>query len=410
MTTAQIQLSPKLLPLFAPPRGDLKYRGAYGGRGGGKSHPFALMAAVWGMVEPLRILCTRELQNSVKESFHAEIKNAILSTPWLADAYDVGESYVKGKNGTEFIFSGLRHNISSIKSMAKIDLCIVEEAEDVPENSWIDLLPTIRAPKSEVWVIWNRKKENSPVDKRFIKNTPSRSMIVNVNYTDNPWFPPELEELRLDDKRIMDPGQYRNIWLGDYYNRTEANVFMEYTETSGAGWEIVEETPPRPDSISIRRGMDFGFAADPTVVVNFWIDEENKVLCIVEEVFEYKLEIDKYPDLIDNLQDPKKWKIIADSSRPESISYLKQRGYKVESSKKGKGSIEHGIDFLRGYHIIIDSRCVNTIEEFEMYSYKVDKSTGEVLPDIIDKFNHCIDAIRYGAEPVSMKSTKKVFV
>src|SRR6056297_3152209 len=113
------------------------------------------MAAVWGYAEPLRILCTREFQASIKESFHAELKATIHSIPWLTANYDVGADYLRGKNGTEFIFRGLRRSMQSIKSMAQIDLCIVEEAEDVPEHSWRDLIPTVRADRSEIWCIWN---------------------------------------------------------------------------------------------------------------------------------------------------------------------------------------------------------------------------------------------------------------
>lgn len=410
MTTAEIQLPPKLLPLFAIPRGELSYRCSHGGRGSGKSFNFALMAAIWGYAEPLRILCTRELQVSIKESFHAELKNAIASIPWLEAAYDVGVDYIRGKNGTEFIFRGLRHNMGSVKSTAQIDLCIVEEAEDVPEESWVDLLPTIRAPKSETWVIWNSKKEGSPVDFRFIQNKLTDSMVVEMNYSDNPWFPEKLDKQRLDDKRIMEPEKYAHIWLGAYYKQTAANIFRPYSPTTRVGWESVDVTPKRPENVSLRRGLDFGFSEDPCALVDFWIDTDSKIICIEQEAFAKHLEIDKYPEYIDNLQDPKKWKIIADSSRPESISYLKKRGYPVASSKKGKGSIEHGVDFLRGYHIIINQECANVIQEFELYSYKTDKTTGDTMPDILDKYNHFIDAIRYGAEPVSMKSGKKVYV
>src|SRR5690554_8060041 len=101
------------------------------------------MAAIWGYAEPMRILCTRELQVSIKESMHAELKNAINSIDWLRNHYEIGEAFIRGANGTEFIFRGLRHNMSAIKSMAQIDLCIVEEASDVPQHSWTDLLPTI---------------------------------------------------------------------------------------------------------------------------------------------------------------------------------------------------------------------------------------------------------------------------
>ncbi|MFM2069488.1 MAG: hypothetical protein RLZZ584_4397, partial [Pseudomonadota bacterium] len=126
MVEAQVIFPPKLAELFGPARGDLQYRAAHGGRGSGKSFSFAKMAAVWGYAERLRVLCTRDLQVSIKESFHAELKAAIESEPWLAAHYDVGVDYLRGANGTEFLFRGLRNNVSSVKSTAKIDLTIVE--------------------------------------------------------------------------------------------------------------------------------------------------------------------------------------------------------------------------------------------------------------------------------------------
>src|SRR5690606_7544113 len=127
VTTARVQLPPKLVPIFAPPRGSVRYRALHGGRGSAKSFSAAKMAAIWGYAEPLRILCAREFQASIAESFHAELKAAIASEPWLEAAYDVGKDYLRGFNGTEFIFRGLRRNTQSIKSLAKVDLTIVEE-------------------------------------------------------------------------------------------------------------------------------------------------------------------------------------------------------------------------------------------------------------------------------------------
>ena len=143
MQTATIQLPPKLLPIFGPERGAARYRALYGGRGSGKSATAALMASVWGYAEPLRILCAREFQVSIAESFHAELKAAIQSRPWLDAHYEIGKDYLRGNNGTEFIFRGIRRNEQSIKSLAKIDLTILEEAEDIPETSWLALEATV---------------------------------------------------------------------------------------------------------------------------------------------------------------------------------------------------------------------------------------------------------------------------
>ncbi len=181
--TAKVKLPPKLIPVFQHPRGAARYRASYGGRGSAKSRSFALMAAIWGYAEPLRILCTREFQASIRESFHAELRAAIAQVPWLDQSYDVGVDYLRGHNGTEFLFRGLRRNMQSIRSLANIDLCIVEEAEDVPEQAWRDLIPTIRPENSEIWAIWNPRTEGSPVDNRFVQNPPDDALIAELNDT-----------------------------------------------------------------------------------------------------------------------------------------------------------------------------------------------------------------------------------
>lgn len=398
MTTARIELPPKLLKVFGPPRGSLRYRGAYGGRGSGKSFSFAKMAAIWGVVEPLRILCTRELQDSIKESFHAELKNAIASEPWLAAAYDVGVDYLRGRipgreKQTEFLFKGLRHNIGSIKSTAQIDLCIVEEAEDVPEASWRDLEPTIRAPKSEIWVIWNPRKDGSPVDQRFRKNVPPRSRIVEMNYTDNPWFPDVLEEQRQHQQKTLEPETYAHIWLGHYLKIGKASVF-------GSKWRV-DEFEPGYGWNGPYYGLDFGFAKDPTAVVKCWIHDGR--LYVEQECGGVGIELDDTAQMVlDAMPDAGKYVIRADNARPESISHLKRKGLPfIHPCVKGKGSVEDGIEHLKSFtEIVIHPRCKNVQEEFLHYSYKVDRLTGDVLPVIVDAWNHYIDAIRYAIEPI----------
>ena len=384
---ATVKLPPKLVPVFAPARGELRYRGAYGGRGSAKSFSFAKMAAIWGFVEPLRILCTRDIQDSIKESFHAELKNAIASEPWLAAAYDVGIDYLRGKNGTEFIFKGLRHNITSIKSMAQIDLCIVEEGEDVPEHSWESLEPTIRAPKSEIWVIWNPRAVGSSIDKRFRQNTPPRSCIVEMNYRDNPWFPVELEEQRQHAQKTMDPGRYAWIWEGKYLQDSEARVFRN--------WRVEEFESPA-DAIH-RLGADWGYSIDPTVLVRCHIVGQK--LYVDYEAYEIGCDIIRTPDLFMTVPEAEKWPMTADSARPETIAHLRKHGFpKILPAVKGARSLEEGIEWLQSFEIIVHPRCKHTIDELTEYSYKVDADTRRVLPVLQDKDNHIIDALRYACE------------
>lgn len=395
MSTKRIELPPKLIPVFSHARGDVRFRAAYGGRGSGKSFTFAKMAAVFGAVESLRILCTREFQNSIKESFHAELKNAINSDAWLASVYDVGIDYIRHKtNKTEFIFRGLRHSMSAIKSMAQIDICIIEEAEDAPEASWLDLEPTIRAPKSEIWVIWNPKRKGSPVDKRFIQSNPPRCAIAEVNYNDNPWFPSVLNEQRLDNKKNWDDATYRHVWEGAYLEHSEAQIFRgKYTEKEFEPHEKLWDGP--------YYGLDYGFSQDPTAAVKCWIFDRK--LWIEYEAGGVGLELDETAQFLkDAVPGISNHKVRADSARPESTSYLKRHGLPmVESVDKWPGSVEDGIAHIKSYdQVVIHPRCRAVLGEFRLYSYKVDRLTTDVLPKIVDDHNHYIDAIRYALAPV----------
>lgn len=391
MDEVTLELPPKLKELFLIPRGDIRYRGAYGGRGSAKSFSFAKMAAVFGLIEPLRILCTRELQISIKESFHAEIKRAIASETWLADHYDVGETYVRGTNGTEFIFRGLRHNITGIKSMAKVDLCIVEEAEDVPESSWRDLVPTVRAPKSEIWVIWNPRAEGSPVDTRCRKLADDSMVTVEMNWRDNPWFPKVLDDERKRDLKNCDPGVYAHVWEGAYLEISDSQILR--------GKYDVEEFTPRDDWEGPYFGADWGFAQDPTVLVKLWIHAGS--LYVEHEQYGTGVDIDEIPRWFVQIPGTADHVVRADSARPETISYVRSHGIPgMCAAEKWAGSVEDGIAFLRSFErIVIHPRCRHTIEEARLYSYKRDRLTGDVLPIIIDAHNHCIDAIRYALEP-----------
>lgn len=399
VTTAKVKLPPKLVPVFAPPRGDLRYRGAKGGRGSGKSFSFAKMAAIYGYAEALRILCTRELQVSIKESFYAELKNAIASEPWLAAAYDVGENYIRGHNGTEFIFKGLRHNMTAVKSMAQVDICIVEEAEDIPEVSWQQLTPTIRAPKSEIWVIWNPCLDGSPVDNRFVKHTPERSKIVELNYSDNPWLSDELEQERRNDEEMLDENTYAWIWDGEYLTNSDSQVL--------AGKVQRMEFEPDDSFDGPYHGLDFGFANDPTAGVQCYI--KDSCLYIRREAVKVKLELDDTYNYVNQcIPGIGEYVVRADCARPESISHLTRHGMpRIMGAPKWAGSVEDGIAHLRQYKkIYVHPECPTTLREARLYSYKVDKLTGDVLPQIVDSHNHCWDAVRYALAPIIKRRRK----
>lgn len=391
----EIHLPEKVGEVFEPARTTCRYRVLYGGRGSGKSQGASLYAAVLGDREPLRILCCREFQNSIRESMHAELRHAILGNEYLLEQYDIGVDYIRHKfNRTEFFFKGLRHNISSIKSMAKIDLCIVEEAEAVPGASWIDLLPTIRSEGSEVWVIFNPKSRDSWVAKNFLLGTlPPRTAIAEVNYSDNPFFPSVLEEQRAHDELTLDPALYAHIWDGQFYERSDAQVF-------GDKWRV-GEFEPQAGWDGPYFGLDFGYANDPTAGIKCWI--YNNILYIEHEAYQRKLELDHTASFLkERLPGVESHVMRADNARPESISYLRRHGLpKVAPCEKGKGSVEDGIEHIKSFReVVIHPRCKETATEFRMYSYKTDRLSGDILPILIDAYNHIIDSLRYSLEPI----------
>ena len=394
MATAKIRLPPKLVPLFAPERGAFQYRGMHGGRGSSKSYTAAKMAAIWGYAEPLRILAVREFQASIKESFHAELKAAIESEPWLAAHYDVGVDYLRGRNGTEFIFRGLRHSANAIKSLARIDLTIVEEAEDVPETSWLALEATVfRQPKSELWPIWNPRLDGSPVDHRFRKNAPANARIVEMNWSDNPFFPPGLDTLRRREQERLDPNTYAHVWEGAYLTNSDAQVF--------AGKYRVAEFEPEGHWNGPYQGGDFGYSQDPTAAVRCYIHGDT--LYVSHDFSRRAVELDAIPTQVgaaipDFAAHPSRW----DSASPGSISLISRNGLsRAIAVEKWQGSVEDGIRYLRSFReIVVHPRCVGLIKELRLYSYKVDRLTGDVLAVIVDANNHCIDALRYAVSPM----------
>jgi phage terminase large subunit len=229
MATARIELPPKLIPVFS---GEADYRGAYGGRGSGKTRGFALMAAIkaymWSQAgESGVVVCGREFMNSLSESSMAEVKAAILSEPWLIPHFDMGDTYIRTRDRRiDFAFTGLRHNLDSIKSKARIRLLWVDEAEPVSEVAWEKVIPTVREEGSEIWVTWNPERKVSATHKRFREDAPARSRIVELNWRDNPWFPDVLDRKRLEDLEKR-PDSYDHIWEGGFKTALSGAYFAK---------------------------------------------------------------------------------------------------------------------------------------------------------------------------------------
>ncbi|MEY0948615.1 PBSX family phage terminase large subunit [Providencia manganoxydans] len=405
MTVARIEIPPKLIPAF---EGKYRYRCSHGGRGSAKTRTFALMTAIRGYMAAMNgqsgvILCAREYMNSLEESSMEEVKQAIRSVPWLNDFYELGEKYIRTKcRSVSYVFAGLRHNLDSIKSKARILIAWVDEAESVSEIAWTKLSPTVREAGSEIWVTWNPERDGSATDKRFRKNPPDNAVVVEMNYDDNPWFPSVLEDERLNDQARLDSATYAWIWEGAYLENSDKQVL--------ANKYVVQSFPDdlwrQADRLLF--GADFGFAKDPNTLIRMFILDD--CLYIEREAYGVGVELDHMPAFYDEIPEARKWPIKADSARPETISYLKRQGFNISAAKKWQGSVEDGITHLRGFkQIIIHPRCKETAKEARLYSYKTDRITGEVLPVILDANNHCWDAVRYGLDGYIVQKSKGAF-
>jgi len=219
MTTVQLELPQKLVELFSAP--NKRFRGARGGRGSAKTRSFAKMTAVKALIFAQAgisgiILCGREFMNSLADSSMSEVKAAIESEPWLARHFDIGETYIRTKDKrVEYSFVGLRHNLNSIKSKARILLAWIDEAEPVTEAAWQKLIPTVREDDSEIWLTWNPEDEMAPTNLRFFNPSDEDTVIAEMNWRDNPWFPSVLERERQRDKADR-PDSYEHIWEGKF--------------------------------------------------------------------------------------------------------------------------------------------------------------------------------------------------
>lgn len=368
--------------------GRARVRAAYGGRGSGKSHAFAQALVIKGSLQPLRVLCCREIQLSLDQSVKQLLDDKIEASG-LRSFYDSTDKLIRGKNGTLFRFAGLRTNPESVKSAEGFDVAWVEEASTVSQRS-IDLLsPTIRSPGSELWFTWNPGKDSDPIDK-MLRGSEAEGqpdwLVRRVQWYDNPWFPDVLRTDMERDRR-RDPDKYAHVWLGEYQRSSEARVFRN--------WRVAEfETPA---DARFYFGADWGFSRDPTVLVRCYL--KGRALFVDREAYKIGCEIDRTPALFDTIPGSRAWPIRADSARPETISYMRNHGFpRMTSAAKGAGSVKDGVEFLKSYDIVVHPSCRHTADELALYSYKTDRLTGEVLPVLDDSKNHVIDALRYAVE------------
>lgn len=388
----KIQLPKWALPLFKPKR----YKVLYGGRGSAKSYSVAKALLLLGSKQPHRILCAREFQNSISDSVHKLLSDQI-EEMGLQNFYTITTTSIRGKNGTEFIFKGVKMNVNSIKSMAGITILWLEEAQTVSKESWEILIPTIREPNSEIWVTFNPVNDDDPTYVRFVdkQGDPIKRddlYCAKVNWRDNPWFPNVLK-VEMNYAFEVDPDEAMHVWEGMCKTNSDAQILKG--KWSVDDFEVSEEWD------GPYFGADWGFSKDPTAITKSYIDSENKILYIDNEAGGVGIDLDDLPALFDTIPGIRSRLIKADNARPETISLMARRGFNIEAARKWSGSVEDGITFIRSFRkIVVRPKCVNTIQECKKYSYKTDRLTGAVTTDIVDDWNHYMDSLRYALDPL----------
>lgn len=351
----------------------------WGGRGGGKSRSVASALVLQAAQSPRRILCAREVQKSIKDSVKRLLDDEI-ERCGLSSFFTSTETEIRGKNGSLFIFAGLRGNAAGIKSYEGVTDCWIEEAQTVSQGSIDTLIPTIRQPGSRLLWTWNPDLPMDPVDAMFRgeSGAPPDSDVIEVQWSDNPWFP-EVLRVEMEHTRSRDIDKYNHVWLGQYRQNSEARVFKN--------WKV--EAFESPANVEYRIGADFGFSIDPSCAVRCWIDGTR--VYIDYEAWGLQVEIPNLPRLFMTIPEAERYWMTADSSRPETISYLRKNGFpRIAAALKGARSVEEGVEWLKGYDLIVHPRCEHMIDELTHYSYEIDSLTGQVLPKLADKDNHCV--------------------
>lgn len=351
------------------------------------------MLLIRSALRPVRILCARETQNSIQDSVHQLLVDQIEAMGMLP-IFNIKENKITAYNGSEFLFKGLRgikNNAQSIKSLEGVDLCWIEEGSTISAESFQTLTPTIRKQNAEIWITMNPDQVTDPVY-QLILNPPSNAAIRKVNWSDNPWFKDTSLPSEREWMERTDPDAYRHVWEGECRQNSDSQVLKNKFTT--------QAFTVTPDFDGPYQGVDWGFSTDPTAFVRCWIYD--RCLYVEHESYGIGIEIDQLPVYFDNIPGARDYTTRADNARPETISYLQRHGYqRLIAADKWPGSVEDGVAYLRSFdRIIIHPRCKHTAEEARLWSYKTDRLTGDILPQLMPRNDHTWDAIRYALAPL----------
>lgn len=386
-----------ILPVYWPYVRDYttRFNVYYGGAGSGKSHFVSQKVILKCLQYKRKLLVVRKVGNTLKDSVWAMFLKLLYQMPAVIKSINKSEYTIELINGTIILFKGF-DDPEKIKSIEGITDIVVEEASELTEDDFDQLNLRLRADCGmlQIHLMFNPVSKANWVYKRFFANgTPEDTVVIHTTYKDNPYLPKEYINSLLRLERT-NPAYFKIYVLGDFATLDKL-VFPVKTV------RIVSEEEVK--DLLFWVGMDFGYTNDPTAITWGYCDNANLKLYITGEYNKRGMTNDVIATTIINLGLSKE-RIIADAAEPKSIAELKRLGInRITGAAKGPDSVKNSIDRLQRYDIIIDERCTNTIEEFDNYTWKKDKKTGEYINEPVDTFNHHIDSIRYGTQNITKK-------
>ncbi len=381
------------MPLFSPSR----YKVLYGGRGSGKSWSAARALVTLAAAKPIRVLCARETQKSIQESVHRLLKDQI-GLLQLEDAFEIQETRIIGKNGSDFSFAGIRQQgVANLKSFEGVDVCWVEEAQVVTKRSWDILIPTIRKPGSEIWITFNPELDSDETYERFVLNPPEGAWVKKANWDSNPWFPDVLDQERKDLQK-RDPVAYKTVWEGECRPAVEGAIYGR--EINALQEQGRVRTVPYDPLLKVHTFWDLGWNDETSIILAQRAASEVRIIDHIsgsyQTLHDYvrQLEAKDYRWGTDFLPHDGNAKSVNTGKSAKEI--LEQLGRRVEIVPRM--DIEEGIQAAR----MVFPRCyfdtdktAKLLQSLKKYRRQMNQTSGAFGAPLHDDASHDADAFRY---------------
>ena len=394
MSDTNAQFPVKMASLFDKAR----YKIYYGGRGAGKSHSVAKALLILGARSPIRVLCAREYQTSIKDSVHKLLCDQI-ELMNMHSIYEITQNSIRGKNGSEFAFVGLKNNVANVKSYEGIDICWVEEAQTVSRMSWNTLIPTIRKEGSEIWVTFNPELESDETYQRFVLRPPEGAVVQKINWSDNPWFP-EVLALEKDALKSRDPSAYQTVWEGLCRLTVDGAIFANEMQVAELDGRITKVTydPTKP----VHAIFDLGWADSTAIWFLQFVGMETRLIRYHEDsqktISHYLALMQTYGYMYDTLWLPHDAQNKTLASNGKSIEEIvRAAGYKTRIIERTPiaDSINAARTIFRNCWFDREN-CYDGLQCLRHYRYDVDPETGQFSRQPLhDQYSHGADSFRY---------------